>query len=86
MPDLCRRVRFRSWCHRVQRRSTIESPNRDEALHKGGVSTEIGVYTREDEDLVVQDVVPLVLTRTYCLAITSPDSSALGAHIPASGI
>ena len=28
MPDLCRRVRFRSWCHRVQRRSTIESPNR----------------------------------------------------------
>jgi YD repeat-containing protein len=40
-------------------------PESYEPLHKGGVSTEIGLYTREDEDLVVQDVVPLVLTRTY---------------------
>jgi YD repeat-containing protein len=36
-----------------------------EPLHKGGVSTEIGLYTREDEDLIVPDVVPLVLRRTY---------------------
>lgn len=40
-------------------------PESYEPRHKGGVSTEIGLYTREDEDLIVPDVVPLVLTRTY---------------------
>ena len=33
--------------------------------HKGGIDPSTGVYTREDEDLVVPDVVPLVLCRTY---------------------
>jgi Domain of unknown function (DUF6531) len=36
-----------------------------EPRHKGGVDAGIGLYTREDEDLIVQDAVPLVLTRTY---------------------
>jgi YD repeat-containing protein len=40
-------------------------PSTYEPLHKGGVDAGIGLYTREDEDLIVPDVVPLVLTRTY---------------------
>ena len=36
-----------------------------EPKHKGGVDTSSGLYTREDEDLIVRDSVPLVLTRTY---------------------
>lgn len=34
-------------------------------LHKGGVDPGTGLYTREDEDLVVFDTMPLVLRRTY---------------------
>ena len=34
-------------------------------LHKGGVDLSTGLYTREDEDLVVFDTLPLVLRRTY---------------------
>jgi YD repeat-containing protein len=34
-------------------------------LHKGGVDPSTGLYTREDEDLVIFDTLPLVLRRTY---------------------
>jgi YD repeat-containing protein len=33
--------------------------------HKGGVDLSTGVYTREDDDLVVNTTMPLVLRRTY---------------------
>jgi YD repeat-containing protein len=33
--------------------------------HKGGVDLATGLYTREDEDLVVFDTLPLILRRTY---------------------
>ncbi|HYT67051.1 MAG TPA: DUF6531 domain-containing protein [Vicinamibacterales bacterium] len=33
--------------------------------HKGGIDPSMGLYTREDEDLVVADAMPLVLCRTY---------------------
>jgi YD repeat-containing protein len=36
-----------------------------EALHKGGVQPGVGLYSREDEDLIVEDTIPLVLRRTY---------------------
>lgn len=40
-------------------------PSSYEPLHKGGVDAGTGLYTREDEDLIVPDAVPLVLRRTY---------------------
>lgn len=40
-------------------------PRSDEAVHKGGVDHSVGLYIREDEDLIVTDVIPLVLRRTY---------------------
>ena len=40
-------------------------PSTYEPLHKGGVHAGVGLYTREDEDLIVPDAVPLVLRRTY---------------------
>jgi hypothetical protein len=36
-----------------------------EPLHKGGVDPSMGLYTREDDDLIVPDTIPLVLRRTY---------------------
>ena len=36
-----------------------------EPRHKGGVDLSTGLYTREDEDLIVADTVALVLRRTY---------------------
>lgn len=36
-----------------------------EPRHKGGIDPSTGVYTREDEDLIVADAMPLVLRRTY---------------------
>jgi YD repeat-containing protein len=36
-----------------------------EPLHKGGIDPSTGLYTREDEDIVVFDTLPLVLRRTY---------------------
>ena len=36
-----------------------------EPRHKGGIDASTGVYTREDEDLIVTDAMPLVLRRTY---------------------
>ena len=40
-------------------------PASDEALHEGGIDPSMGLYVREDEDLIVADVFPLVLRRTY---------------------
>jgi YD repeat-containing protein len=37
-------------------------------LHKGGIDPSTGVYTREDEDLIVADGMPLILRRTYLSA------------------
>ena len=34
-------------------------------LHKGGVDISTGLYTREDDDLVVNTAMPIVLRRTY---------------------
>src|SRR5262245_34694071 len=36
-----------------------------EPRHKGGIDASTGVYTREDEDLIVADGMPLVLRRSY---------------------
>ena len=37
----------------------------DPPRHKGGIDPSTGVYTRDNDDLVVADAVPLVLRRTY---------------------
>jgi YD repeat-containing protein len=69
----------------VPRRATAldhRLPSSYEPLHKGGVSTGIGLYTREDEDLIVSDTVPLVLRRTYLSGYHASKQFGVGATHP----
>ena len=54
-------------------------------LHKGGADISTGVYTREDDDLVVNTPLPIVLRRTTTRAMPTRDSSVSTQRIRASG-
>jgi YD repeat-containing protein len=47
------------------RKTTHDLPGAYAPLHKGGVDVATGLYTRDDEDLIVRGTPPIVFRRTY---------------------
>src|SRR5512134_2321543 len=66
------------------RRSPVrhDLPEDYEPLHKGGVDLPTGLYTRENEDLVVNGTPALILRRTYLSGYRISKQFGIGATHP----
>ncbi len=47
-------------------------------LHKGGVTLSVGIYVRENEDLIVRGTPALILRRTYLSGYRTPKQFGIG--------
>ena len=60
----------------------IELPSDYQPLHKGGIDLPTGLYTRENEDLVVPGAPALILRRTHLSGYRAPKEFGLGTTHP----
>ena len=66
----------------VNAAAPIELPADYEPLHKGAVDLSTGLYTRENEDLVVPGAPALILRRTYLSRYRAPKEFGIGTTHP----
>src|SRR5204863_9649853 len=58
------------------------SPRQHQPRHQGGADISTGLYTREDDDLVVHTPMPVVLRRTYMSGDHRPRQFGIAAMHP----